>query len=59
MRKEAGGTVWLTVQAPPELRPQVAKALVGAGMGLLWMDRGSQKLESIFLKLTHGKEMPS
>jgi ABC-2 type transport system ATP-binding protein len=56
-----GGVVRLaiTVQAASDVRAQIAKALVNANLGLLRLDRSVEKLESIFLKLTHGKEMPS
>ena len=39
-----------------DLRAQVAPLLVAAGLSLVRLDRGAQRLESIFLKLTHGKE---
>jgi ABC-2 type transport system ATP-binding protein len=51
---EDGGVVALQVEASPEQRPRVAQALVGAGLELLRLDRGAQRLESIFLKLTQG-----
>jgi ABC-2 type transport system ATP-binding protein len=54
-----GGIARIHVHATSDLRPQVAQALVSAGVGLLRLDRSAQKLESIFLKLTHGKEMSS
>lgn len=55
--KEAGDLATLRIDGPSELRPEVARALVAAGVDLLRMDRGAQKLESIFLKLTQqGKE---
>ena len=49
---EDGGVVALNVEASPEQRPRVAQALVGAGLELLRLDRGAQRLESIFMKLT-------
>jgi ABC-2 type transport system ATP-binding protein len=49
---EEGGVVGLRVEASPELRPRVAQALVGAGLELLRLDRGAERLESIFLRLT-------
>ncbi|MFL5349173.1 MAG: ABC transporter ATP-binding protein [Hyalangium sp.] len=49
---EDGGVVCLNVEASPELRPRVAQAVVGAGLELLRLDRGTQRLESIFLRLT-------
>ena len=42
----------LQVEASPDMRPRVAQALVGAGLELLRLDRGAQRLESIFLRLT-------
>jgi len=44
--------VGLRVEASPDLRPRVAQALVGAGLELLRLDRGTERLESIFLRLT-------
>jgi ABC-2 type transport system ATP-binding protein len=54
--KEEGGVVALRIEASPELRPRVAQALVGAGLELLRLDRGAQRLESIFLRLTQQSE---
>ncbi len=53
---DAGGVARLRVDAPPDARPRIAKALVTADVDLLRMDRGAERLESIFLRLTHGKE---
>ncbi|HLM44747.1 MAG TPA: ABC transporter ATP-binding protein [Myxococcaceae bacterium] len=53
---EADGVVTLRVDAPAELRPRVAQAVVGAGLELLRLDRGAERLESLFLRLTHGPE---
>jgi gliding motility-associated transport system ATP-binding protein len=50
--QEDGALLSLQVQAPADLRPRVAQALVGAGLELLRLDRGTQRLESIFLNLT-------
>lgn len=49
-------SVRLRISAAAELRPQIADALVSSGLGLLRLDRSSERLESIFIKLTHGKE---
>ncbi|ADO70120.1 ABC transporter ATP-binding protein [Stigmatella aurantiaca] len=49
---EEGGVVGLRVEASLELRPRVAQVLVGAGLELLRLDRGAERLESIFLRLT-------
>lgn len=54
--REEGGLVALRVDASPDLRPRVAAAVVGAGLELVRLDRGSERLESLFLRLTHGKE---
>jgi len=54
-RTEDGVSV-LRIDAPAELRPQIARALVSGGVELLRLDRGTDRLENIFLKLTHGKE---
>ncbi|MBX5483058.1 MAG: ABC transporter ATP-binding protein [Myxococcaceae bacterium] len=53
--REQDGVVALRLDAPAELRPEVARALVNAGVDLLRIDRGTQKLESIFLKLTQDR----
>ncbi|HYO58339.1 ABC transporter ATP-binding protein [Archangium sp.] len=50
--QEEGGGLTLRVEASPDMRPRVARALVGAGLELLRLDRGTQRLESIFLSLT-------
>ncbi|HEX8699532.1 MAG TPA: ABC transporter ATP-binding protein [Myxococcaceae bacterium] len=50
--KEEGELLGLRVEASPDLRPRVAQALVGAGLELLRLDRGTERLESIFLRLT-------
>jgi ABC-2 type transport system ATP-binding protein len=54
VREETGVAV-LQVEAPPQLRPQVVRALVGADIDILRIDqsgRGSAQLESIFIQLT-------
>ena len=56
--RASDGSVALTVRASPEQRPQVAQAVVGAGLDLLRLDQGAGQLESIFLRLTtHGQEV--
>jgi len=57
--KEQNGIAALRLEATAELRPQVARALLGANLELLRLDRGASKLENIFLTLTHGKEPTS
>jgi ABC-2 type transport system ATP-binding protein len=53
--REENGVAALQLDAPGDLRPQIARAVVSANLDLLRIDRGGGKLESIFLKLTHGK----
>ncbi len=59
VQREEGGVAVIRIDGPPELRPQIARALVGGGVELLRLDRGADRLENIFLKLTHGKETAS
>jgi ABC-2 type transport system ATP-binding protein len=56
---EVDGVVTLQVEAPADLRPRVAQAVVGEGLELLRLDRGAEKLESLFLRLTQGGEEAS
>lgn len=56
---EADRVMTLRVEAPADLRPRVAQAVVGAGLELLRLDRGAEKLESLFLRLTQGQEASS
>ena len=49
-------TAALRVIGTGELRPELVKALVGAGILVLRVDKAAARLENIFLKLTHGKE---
>ena len=51
-----GDVASLRVIGTGELRPEMVKALVGAGISLLRIDKAAARLENIFLKLTHGKE---
>jgi ABC-2 type transport system ATP-binding protein len=50
--RDAGGLALISMEGSPDLRPKVARALVGNGIDLLRIDRGAARLESIFLKLT-------
>lgn len=52
---EEQGVARVRVEAPADLRPAIARA-VAAQMDLLRIDRAAEKLEEIFLQLTHGKE---
>ncbi len=54
--KLEGETASLRVIGTGELRPEMVKALVGAGIAVLRIDKAAARLENIFLKLTHGKE---
>jgi ABC-2 type transport system ATP-binding protein len=56
--RESDGVALLSLQGAPDLRPKVARALVGNGIDLLRIDRGAARLESIFLKLTKEPERP-
>jgi ABC-2 type transport system ATP-binding protein len=53
---QAGGRAQLRLEASTELRPAIVKALVEANLGVLRVDKATSRLESIFLRLTHGKE---
>jgi len=46
------GPTQLRVQAPPDLRPALVRALVGANVDVLRIDRAASQLESIFTELT-------
>jgi len=46
------GPTQLRVQAAPDLRPALVRALVGANVDLLRIDRAASQLESIFTELT-------
>ena len=56
--RESDGVALLSLQGAPDLRPKVARALVGNGIDLLRIDRGAARLESIFLQLTQRPEAP-
>ncbi|MCA1663014.1 MAG: ABC transporter ATP-binding protein, partial [Myxococcales bacterium] len=46
------GPTQLRVHAAPELRPALVRALVGANVDVLRVDRAASQLESIFTELT-------
>ena len=48
--------VELRADAPEELRPAIARAVLSAGLDLLRLDVGQDRLESLFLRLTGGGE---
>jgi ABC-2 type transport system ATP-binding protein len=52
---QANGVAVIRVEAPLERRPDLVRALVQSNIDLLRLERISEKLESIFLKLTQGK----
>ncbi|HZN94071.1 MAG TPA: hypothetical protein VFB81_15265, partial [Myxococcales bacterium] len=56
---ESGDLSVLRAEGAAELRPQIARALVGASVDLYRLDRVGDRLESIFLKLTAGGPAPS
>jgi ABC-2 type transport system ATP-binding protein len=56
---EANGSVVLRIDAAADLRPQIARAVVNAGLDLLQLHRETEALEGIFLRLTRGKELLS
>jgi len=58
---EAEGLQHSTIRmhASADLRPQIARALVNGGLELMRLDRGTARLESIFLQLTKNKDLPS
>ena len=49
--RDEGGEVSLRVQAATDVRAQLARTLVLAGLDLLRFDRGASRLESIFIQL--------
>ncbi|HWE28511.1 MAG TPA: ABC transporter ATP-binding protein [Polyangia bacterium] len=49
---EVIGPTQLRVQAAPEVRPALVRALVGANVDVLRIDRAASQLESIFTELT-------
>jgi ABC-2 type transport system ATP-binding protein len=48
--------VELRADAPEALRPAIARAVLAAGLDLLRLDVGQDRLESLFLRLTGGTE---
>jgi ABC-2 type transport system ATP-binding protein len=49
---EVLGATQLRVQASPELRPALVRALVGANVDVVRIDRAASQLESVFMQLT-------
>jgi ABC-2 type transport system ATP-binding protein len=56
--KQAAGVTSLRIESATDLRAQVARALVMGGIDLVRIDRGTGRLEAIFLQLTQNKELP-
>jgi ABC-2 type transport system ATP-binding protein len=56
--EERNGITRMRVDAPQDARPRIVRALVAANVDVVRIDRAAEKLEAIFLKLTHGKEVP-
>ncbi len=52
--REQRGAVLFRVEGAGDVRPALARAVVGGGLDLLRLDRSTQKLESIFMRLTQG-----
>jgi ABC-2 type transport system ATP-binding protein len=50
--RDIDGVVVVRLQASPDLRPKIARAVIQNGLDLLRIDRGAAQLESIFLQLT-------
>jgi len=53
----AGHEVVLKIRAREDCRPEIARALVQAGLELLRLDRGASRLESIFIELAHRERL--
>jgi ABC-2 type transport system ATP-binding protein len=54
--REDGGVALVSLEGAGDLRPKLARALVGNNIDILRIDRGAARLESIFLKLTKDSE---
>lgn len=52
LESERDGVATIRLRAPAEMRPNITRALVAAGVDVYRIDRVAEKLESIFLKLT-------
>jgi ABC-2 type transport system ATP-binding protein len=55
LQRLEGELGFLRVDAPPDLRPALVKALVAANIDVLRIDKAQGRLENIFMKLTGGK----
>src|SRR3569832_1446410 len=56
--RQAAGVTSLRVDTSADIRAQIARALVMGGIDLMRIDRGTGRLESIFLQLTEHKDLP-
>src|SRR3569832_2122758 len=56
--RQAAGVTSLRVDTSADIRAQIARALVMGGIDLMRIDRGTGRLESIFLQLSELKELP-
>jgi len=56
--RQTAGITSLRASASGDLRAQVARALVMGGIDLVKIDRGTGRLEAIFLQLTQTKDLP-
>jgi ABC-2 type transport system ATP-binding protein len=53
--RDEGGEVSLRIHAATDIRAQLARTLVLAGLDLLRFDRGSSRLESVFIHLSRSE----
>jgi ABC-2 type transport system ATP-binding protein len=51
---EGDGIARLRARAANDVRPEVVRALVGAGIDVMRVDRGASRLEKIFIQLARG-----
>ncbi len=56
--REDTGEATLTVQSATDLRPELARALVLGNVDLLRIDRGSSRLENIFIQIARSEAEP-
>ena len=56
--RQTAGVTSLRANATGDLRAQIARALVMGGIDLVRIDRGTGRLEAIFLQLTQTKDLP-
>jgi len=56
--RQTAGVTSLRVDTSADIRAQIARALVMGGIDLMRIDRGTGRLEAIFLQLTEHKDLP-